>query len=340
MSRGTEALGTVDEEELTDAEAAGRAVAVLRDLAGQSRSYQGVNWAVSVHEAGGRKRIYATSNESMGYLPYGLRWHNTVRQAFDPTDPGMLLWRGLENPARIMVDHYHLRRSQEAGLRLVALYSTKPLGDEVAAFTTREKAVAPPEQWPQLDPEQVVSRIESVDTECAAQVGSRVPLHLRWVAAVALVKDALEAASVEHVVEAASRVAEPFGALRATLGELEAGRASSGQLEGIERIGGECRALAQSKRVPDHRLEPVDLDQPVGGWGDVSPPDEAFAYLAPFWATRVADMLAVMSRSRVDDRYLTKDQLGELAYEHYFVREQISATKEVLLPHTSHGEDG
>ena len=276
----------------------------------------------------------------MGYLPPGLRWHTAARQAFDPTDPGMLLWRGLENPARIMVDHFHARRSKEPGLRLVALYSTKPLGDEVAAFTARQKTVAPPEQWPRLDPEQTLSRIASVDAECADQVVPSVPARLRWAAATALAKDALDAAGAGPVLEAASRVAEPVDGLRAALAALEAGHVSPDQLERVERIREECRALVQSRRVPDHRLEPVDLDQPVGGWGDVSPPGEAFAYLAPFWAARAADMLAVLSRSRLEDAYLTQGQLGELAYEHYFVREQISATAAALLQHTSTGEGG
>ncbi|MGL6235734.1 MAG: hypothetical protein ACRC20_10350 [Segniliparus sp.] len=320
--------GSTDGELLTDVEAAARAVAVLRDLVGQSRSYPGVAWAVGVYESGGQKWFYATSNEGMSYLPPGVRWDPRVLLVFDPAAPqaGWLPWRGLANPARIVLDHFLLLRKSLPEMRLVSLVSTAPRGEEVDGAVARLGVVGLPgaNDIAAGLSDYSLARIEAVDRTLYQEI-AQLPLQQRWAVAVALAEDALQAA-YRHDVEAARSEPE----LEAGFEALRTGRGVVDALARVESAGREFAERAQAKRVPDQRLEPVDPAAELGTWSEVATIGDPFAYAGPFWRARVAAMLAALLKARADDAFLSKEQVAEIAYEHYCVVEEPRATAEAL----------
>ncbi|EFV12232.1 hypothetical protein [Segniliparus rugosus] len=315
---------------LTDAEAARRATAVLRDLAGQSRSCPGVAWAVGAYDSGGQKWFYATSNEGMSFLPLGVRWDPQVLLVFDPAAPeaGWLPWRGLANPARIVLDHFLLLRKSLPELRLVSLVSTAPRGEAVDRAAAQFGAVRPSEDAdfaPVGPSEPSLARLETVDQALYQQVVSQLPVQRRWPVALALAEDALRLA-LRHDPEASRSEPE----LDAGFAALRTGREIAAILERVEAARDEFAARAQAKRVPDQRLDPVDPSAGLGTWADVATVGEPFAYAGPFWRARIATMLAILLRVRADDAYLSKEQVGEIAYEHFCVAEDPEATGGLL----------
>lgn len=323
-----EASGQSLGEPLSDAEAAARAVAVLRGLAEQSRSCRGIAWATGVYDSNGQKWFYATSNEGMGYLPLGLRWDPGVLHVFDPAAPqaGWLPWRGLENPARIVLDHFLLLRASLPELRLVTLVSTAPRGEAVDKAAALFGAAGPREgsDAPAAPVERSVSRMQSVDRALDEAI-AQLSLQQRQPVAVAFAEDAARIL-LAHDPEGPRATPE----LEAGFAALRTGRDLDGALARVESAAREFAERARAKRVPDRRLAPVDPSAAPGSWSDVATTGDPFAYAGPFWRARVATMLAILLRARADDEFLSKEQVAEIAYEHYCVAEEPEATAEAL----------
>ena len=294
------------------------AVRVVGDLAGRSGSYPGIGWAAGVYELGGETRVYATSNEGMGYIPVGARWDFGTRLVFDPS---VMLgdaapWQGLANPARIVAAHFLRMAAPRPALRLLALATTGAAGEHMERFLG-ERAAALAEQVEPLASGTGAHRVEAVLPKTLS-LAEPLAWWQRWNIALALLRDAVALAALPRAYPQLHEVALA----------LEAGQADWGRIAYVEDWAVALARESQPRRVADDRLGPLS-NEPQDS-STVLPQGGVFAYATPFYAARVCVMLSIMLRSRVADEALSAENLADIAYEHYSVSENVTATRNVL----------
>lgn len=313
--------------------AAYTAARLAGDLAWQSRAYPGVAWAVCACEHAGQTSLYAVSNEGMGFLPPGVRWDKRLRHVFGPSAPDAELgpWLGLANPARIVVEHYLRLRSLRPGLRLTAIASTQPPGNEVSDFLRAVGASSePPEHEAAPGANLAANRLEAVFPGEFDRIISDIPVRQLWVAAVDLTADAAERSEFQRF--------DP--SLMATLENARAGRAFSTRAVDQARDASlRYAAQAQAARVPDIRLGPVDANSAGPTVEQVIAWSAGSAYTRPFFAARVSAMAHALLAARAQDIPLDEAQLAEILYEHYVVTNDADAGRAALTRHAAAGGD-
>lgn len=318
---------------LSRAEAARAATAMAADLAAQSRSYPGIDWAVSAYQAAGMTRFYAVSNEGAGFLPPGLQWDRRLRHVFGPAVPDGEVgqWLGLDNPARSLADHCLALRGSNPELKLVCLVASRPVGDAVARLRSMLCAAGSVSGAAAADQAaRAPTRIAALDSGETEAVIAGIPLATRWAAGLGLALDAARRCAFHR----------HSPRLFAVLESLRAGQADERGAALARAEGARLAAQAQARRVPDSRLGRLDVSSTAPTFNEAVTLSAGAEYAWPFYAARVCAMVAALLRSRAADVPLGKSQLAELAYEHVCVSEDLAATREALGSHRPSIADG
>lgn len=159
------AAGGVDGDVLV-ARAAEAGQLVVTALVAQTRAtgYLPIDWAVSLlHEASGQVSAWLATSEGPSYIPLGVQVPEDVAVAVADEAVGAQAWElayaaGGADPLQVVVEHARARDGATAGMRVLAIASTLPMG-RVAdwAATVGARAVS-------LDP-------KSVEPGTAAELG-------------------------------------------------------------------------------------------------------------------------------------------------------------------------
>ena len=166
-----------------------------------------------------------------------------------------------------------------------------------------------------------VRRLDTVSPELFRRSVQPVQGRTRWEAACALAASAVETSGVAQQ--------QPFLGQALAL----ARRKQDSDVNALVRKAyWRLAAQAQALRVEDDRAGAVllDPDPESKAEQDVLPSGGVLGYAKLFWGARACSILDRLTDFVARGRELDAEDLAELAYEHYCVVEDVSATAEIL----------